>query len=123
MNRSQELFGYVEIAAIVLILLLLGIVKFSRVTEEQVREIQLEARLEQLYEFEQSHYEKSGRYFNPTTPRFKAYFQWIDEYDCDLRSEENSFVAVVRADLDEDGEIGVWRIDETSSEIRRLVAD
>ena len=123
MNRPQDLFSYIEIAAIVLILLLLGIVKFSRVTEEQVREIQLEARLQQLYEFERTHFENSGRYFNPTAPRFKAYFEWLDEYDCDLRSEEKSFVAVVRADLDEDGEIGVWRIDETSSEIRRLVAD
>ena len=120
---ARHTFRYIELAAIVVILLILGIVKFSHVTAEEAQEIVLEARLEQVHQFQQSHHARTGSYFHPRSRAFRSYFKWVDEYDCELRARRNQFSAVVRADLDGDGELGVWRIDETSPEVQVLIED
>ena len=120
---QRDLLRYLELAAIVIVLLVIGIVKFSHVTAEEKRQIVLEARLEQVYQFQKDHHAKTGSYFHPRSRAFRSYFGWVEEYDCELRSRRNEFSALVRADLDGDGEIGVWRIDQTGPEVQSLVED
>jgi hypothetical protein len=120
---QRELLRYLELAAVVTLLLVIGIVKFSRVTDEEKRQIVLEARLEQVYQFQKNHHAKTGSYFHPRSRAFISYFGWIEEYDCELRSRRDEFSAVVRADLDGDGDIGVWRIDHTSPDVQSVTED
>ena len=114
---------YAEIALIVLVLVGLGIVKFSSLTPAQQREVEIRAGLEQLSHLEADHFQKHRRYFDPAAPEYRAYLRWMDEYACDVRGEATGFTVVLRADLDGDGQLGVWRVDETSPEVRRLVDD
>ena len=118
-----NLLRYIELAAIVVVLLVLGIVKLSRVTPEQRQVIILEARLHQLYEFEQRHREERGAYFRPRSRQFHSYLGWLDEYDVDVRSSRTRFSVVVRADFDRDGKLGVWRIDDEGPKIQALIKD
>ena len=119
----ENLLRYIELSAIVVVLFIFGIVKFSHVTPEQRQIIVLEARLHQLYEFEHRHREERGWYFSPRSRQFHNYFRWLDEYDADVRSSRKRFSAVVRADLDGNGKLGVWRIDDTGPEVQVLIED
>ena len=123
MRLPRGMGWYVEVALIVLFLVVVGIVRFSSLTPAQQREVEIRAGLEQLCHLEADHFLKHRRYFDPAAPEYRAYLKWMDEYACDVRGEGTGFSVVLRADLDGDGQMGVWRADETSPEVRRLVDD
>jgi hypothetical protein len=108
---------------IVLALAVLGTLHFSQVTPEQARQIELEAGLEQLYLLEQAHYEKHGRYFDPTDPQEGLAWPWMQGYEWEVRLGAETFWLVVRADLDGDGRVGAWVIDQEGAQIRNLMDD
>ena len=112
-----------EIGAVGLLLIAIGIVRFSQVTEWESKEVELAARLEVLYLLESDHYEKNRKYFDPTAAEFEPYLYWLDHYDCDVRWSRKSFAVIARADFDGDGSAGVWRIDQKSPVAQRLIED
>lgn len=115
---------WLEIGLLVAILAAIGIVRFSRLSVAERLAIQLEAGMRQLYEMEVDHLERHGRYFPPRDPAYGRYMPWMRLYEVEARHEgRESFSVVVRADLDSDGEPGVWRIDQSSPEVQRLQED
>ncbi|MBT4497882.1 MAG: hypothetical protein HOC74_09185 [Gemmatimonadetes bacterium] len=120
MNRMHP---YLELAALVLALVFLGAFHFSQVTLEQQQEIELEAGLEQLYLMEKVHFEQHGRYFDPTDPQEGLEWQWMESYDWDFRTSGERFWLVVRADLNGDGQFGVWGVDDRGPQVQRLMQD
>lgn len=114
---------FAEIGLIAVVLLGLGILSFSRLTLEEQLLIELEASLEQLFHMEADHFRKHKQYFDPATPEYSKYLPWLDQYACEVRADRRGFAVIARADLDGDGQIGVWRIDESGPEIKWLVAD
>ena len=123
-RRSPWWYDYADVLFILAVLLAIGVVEFSRIGQEERRAIELEARLEQVYEFEMDHYRTHGRFFDPRSARYRPYLGWLDDCDCDVRlGGSEQFSVVARADLDGDGQPGVWRIDETSPMAVRLAAD
>ena len=123
MAHSHSLFRLVEIGLIVLFLMGVGIVRFSTLTEQEELVIELEASLEQLYALEADHFLKHKRYFDPAAPEYRDYLVWLDEYECEVRASARGFTGIAKADLDGDGEMGVWRIDERGAVPQVLVAD
>ncbi|MFC1526740.1 hypothetical protein ACFL6X_08035 [Candidatus Latescibacterota bacterium] len=112
-----------EIVAIATILVALGIVRFSRLSPAQAREADLRAGMEQLYQLEADHFRQHRRYFDPQSKERGAYLQWMEGYNCEIRWSATSFVVLIRADLDGDGEMGTWRIDQTAPDVVRLSED
>ena len=123
MPRSVPLFRLVEIGLILLFLAGVGIVKFSKLTEEEERVIELEASLEQLYALETDHFRRHKRYFDPEAPEYRDYLAWLDEYECEVRVHTRGFTVIAKADLDGDGDVGVWGIDQSSGVPQVLVSD
>lgn len=113
----------IELGLLVLVLIGLGIAHFSRITPEEQRAIELEAGLEQLYQLELAHFEVQGRYFDPTDPIEGLEWKWMEGYSWEARATDESFVIVVQADLNGDGAVGVWSIDDHNPTVRRLVED
>ena len=116
-------YRFAEIGLMAVVLIGLGILRFSRLTEEEQLVIELEASLEQLFHMEADHFRKHKQYFDPATPEYRQYLPWLDQYDCEVRADKRGFAVIARADLDGDGQIGVWRIDESGPVVKRLVAD
>ena len=112
-----------ELALLVMALLILGTAYFSRLTPEERRLIQLEAGLEQLYLLEVAHYAQHGRYFDPTQSDDGLEWRWMDGYEWEARIGGEGFWMVVRADLDGDGHVGAWAIDDESPQVRSLTDD
>ena len=120
---SKRVGLWTEIVLIVAALSVLGIWHFSQLSLEQERHIALEGGLEQLYWLEIAHYGAHGRYFDPTDPREGLDWPWIDQYDWEVRIDEEKFWFVVRADLNGDGRMGAWVIDKQGPEMRNLMDD
>lgn len=114
---------YIEIAIIATILIGLGVVRFSRLTPAQEREVDLRAGLEQLYQLEADHYARHKSYFDPASPSHRPYLPWMDEFQHEVRWDGRSYAVVVHADLDDDGETGAWRVDSAVGEVELLVQD
>ncbi|HJP31104.1 MAG: hypothetical protein QF689_07935 [Candidatus Latescibacteria bacterium] len=115
---------WAEILVILAILGGIGIARFSRITPAEAREIQLEAGLMQLYEMEADHFARHGQYFAPDDPLYRAYLPWLEEYAYEARHDPTrGFSVVVYADLDGDGELGTWRVDESMPEVVHPAAD
>ncbi len=115
---------WAEILVILAILGGLGIARFARITAPEAREIQLEAGLLQLYEMEMDHFARKGEYFHPDDPTYRAYLPWMELYTFEARhGATEGFSVVVHADLDGDGELGAWRVDESMPEAVRIAAD
>lgn len=112
-----------EILLIAGLLVGLGVARFSRVTEDEVRAIELEAGLLRLHEMQVSHHERHGEYFAPDDPHYRAYLPWMDRYACDVRYRAGSYSVVVHADLDGDGEVGSWRIGSEIGRVEWVVGD
>ena len=115
---------WLELGLLLALLAGLGIVRFSRLTVTERLTIQLEAGMQQLHEMELDHLRRHGRFFPPKDPAYAPYLTWIRLYEVESRHQgRESFSAVVRADIDGDGQPGVWRIDQTSPEVQRLQED
>ena len=84
-----------ELALLVMVLLVLGTVHFSRLTPEERRLIELEAGLEQLYLLESAHFAQNGRYFDPTDPREGLDWAWLDGYEWEARVGAEGFAFLV----------------------------
>ncbi len=113
----------VELVMLVLVILILGTAYFSRMTPEERRLIELEAGLEQLYLLEGAHHAEHGRYFDPTDSADGLAWHWMEHYEWEARIGAEEFWIVVRADLDGDGQVGAWAIDDESPQVRSLTDD
>ena len=121
---SRRWLPWLEVGLLLAILATIGIVHFSRLSMAERLAIQLEAGMLQLYEMEVDHLQRHGRYFPPRDPAYGRYLPWMRIYEVEARHQDGeSFSVVVRADLDSDGEPGVWRIDQSSPEVQRLLED
>lgn len=114
---------YVELGLLVLALVVLGAIHFSQITPEQQREIELEAGLEQLYLIEQAHFARHDRYFDPTDLVEGLDWKWMEAYEWEFKAGKDSFWLVAKADLDGDGQIGIWGVDDRGPQARRLMDD
>ena len=47
----------------------------------------------------------------------------MEAYEWEFRAGEGSFWLVVKADLDGDGQIGIWGVDDRGPEVRQLMDD
>ena len=122
-KRSLRWYRYLDVVLIIGVLLAMGVVKFSHVSVDQRSEIELESRLEQVYEFEMDYYAKHKRYYDPRSAQYKSYLGRLGDCDCDVRLGREEFAVIARADFDGDGQAGVWRIDQTSPTARQVVED
>ena len=114
---------YVELALLVMALVILGAIHFSQITPQQQREVELEAGLEQLYMMEQAHFVRHDRYFDPTDPAEGLEWKWMEAYEWEFKAGKSSFWLVAKADLDGDGQIGIWGVDDRGPQARRLMED
>ena len=117
-----SLIRYLETGSLLLLLVVLGVLHFSQVTEKERIEIELQAGLEQLYALEQAHFERFGRYFDSTDSVAGLEWRWLESYNWEVKGQESGFWIAARADLDGDGEEGIWFLDEESV-LRALVED
>ena len=113
----------IELMLLMMVLLILGTAYFSRLTPEERRLIELEAGLEQLYLLETAHFAEHKRYFDPTDPAEGLDWRWMDDYEWEVRVTTEGFWLVVRADLDGDGQVGAWAIDDESPQVWSLTDD
>ena len=113
----------IELTFLVLVIIGLGLVHFSRLTPDERRLIQLEARLEQLYLVEKAYFAEHGRYFDPNDEQVRRAWWRVGGYDWELWPVTEGFWLVVRADLDGDGQIGAWTIDSAHSQVKILNRD
>ncbi len=116
-------YRYFGACVLLLLLIALGIAKYSRITPEQRRRLELESRLEQLYHLEQTYFQQHRRYFDPLDSALGVPLQWRESWAWESQAGPYSFWALVRADLDSDGEAGIWRVDEKSPQAQVLVED
>ncbi len=121
---GRRWWPWLELGLLLALLACIGIVQFSRLTVTERLTIQLEAGLLQLHEMEIDHLRRHGRFFHPKDPAYAPYLTWMRIYEVEAgHVGRESFSVVVRADIDGDGQPGVWRIDQTSPEVRRLQED
>ena len=113
----------IELTFLVLVLIGLGVVHFSRLTPHERDLIQLEARLEQLYLLEKVHFDKHGRYFDPNDEKIRRAWWRVEGYTWEFWPVGEGFLLVVRADLDGDGEIGAWAMDAAHPQVSTLNQD
>ena len=113
----------IELALLVLLLIGLGFVHFSRLTSHERGLIQLEARLEQLYLLEKEYFAKYGRYFDPNDKSVRHAWWQVEGYTWEFWPISEGFWLVARADLDGDGQIGAWTIDAAHSQMKTLNQD
>ena len=121
--RWMKLYAYGEVGLLVLVLVLFGVGHFARLSPQQQREIELEAGLEQLYLLQQAHFAEHDRYFDTADPAEGLDWQWMENYDWEFRGGADNFWLVVKADLNSDGQFGIWGVDSYSPQVRRLVDD
>jgi len=120
---SPRWYRVLELMLILIVLIILGGANFSRITPEQRRQIELEAGLEQIHQFEQGCFQYYGQYLDPTDELVGLDWPWMKRYRWDVRTKWNGFWIAASADLDGDGEKGVWLIDEKSPVVHRLIED
>ena len=120
---SARWYRVLELMLILIVLIILGGANFSRITPEQRRQIELEAGLEQIHQFEQGYFQYYGQYLDPTDELVGLDWPWMKRYRWDVRTKWNGFWIAASADLDGDGEKGVWLIDEKSPVVHRLIED
>ncbi|MEC7226397.1 MAG: hypothetical protein VXY00_07500 [Candidatus Latescibacterota bacterium] len=120
---SKRAGMWIEVLLLVAALGVLGVWHFSQLSPEHERYIALEAGLEQLYWMELAHYKAHGRYFDPTDSREGLDWTWTDQYDWEVRIGAEKFWFVVRADLNRDGRMGAWVMDQEGPQMRNLMDD
>ena len=120
---SSNWYLLVEILLLLLALIGLGIAEFSSITLEQQREIELETGLEQLRQLEAAYFREHKRYFDPMDASLGLDWKWGDNFHWDVEILETAFRIEVKADLDGDGDVGIWCISHEGPMVRRLVED
>jgi hypothetical protein len=120
---SGRWYRLLETLVLLVILIATGVVTYSGIDPAQRRRIQLEAGLEQLRELELAHRREHKHFFDPTDPATGLEWKWIERYDWEVEAGWNRFEIAVKADLDGDGEEGVWRIDSETPNVRRVSED
>ena len=120
---SSRWYRVLELMLILIVLVILGGAYFSRITPEQRRQIELEAGLEQIYQFERGCFYYYGQYLDPTDELMGLNWPWMKNYSWDVRMQGDRFWIAASADLDGDGEKGIWVIDEKSPVVHQLVED
>lgn len=123
MNILAFLSRYASTLLLIVVLLGLGVYKYSRLEPGQRRRIELEAALEQLYRIEQAHYAAHKRYFDPTDPQEGFGWEWLDCCQWEVGLEADAFWITAQADLDGDGQAGSWRLDSRSPQVHQLQPD
>ena len=118
-----RLYRHIGTALLVLALLGMGAYKYSRISPEQRRLLELEAGLEQLYLIEKTHFERHGRYFDPRTLEEGSPWRWLECCRWEIGVEGNTFWAIASADFDGDGDEGAWRIDAQNPQVQVLRDD
>lgn len=113
----------IEAVLLLLVLIGVGVVHFSRLTPHERRLIQLETRLEQLYLTEEAHFAQYGRYFDPNDEQIRRAWWRVEGYAWDLRRINEEFWLVVQADLDGDGQRGAWTINAAHPQVKTLIQD
>jgi hypothetical protein len=116
---------YRHLGTLLLLLALigLGIAKYSQVPPQTRRRLELETSLEQVCSLEQLYFQRHGRYFDPADTTLGMPAHWLRGFRWESKAGRHSFWVLVRADLDEDGEEGIWRVDEHSRRGMVLVED
>ncbi len=121
--KNRKGFEYTEIGILIVFLSYLGLQYFTQISESHIREIELRAGMEQLYLIEQSYYELYGKYFDPTDPNFGLNWSWMDHHEWEIRLDDSVFWIIVSTDLNSDGRIGIWAMDQTSPILTNLSDD
>ncbi len=94
-----------------------------RLSPAERRQIELEAGLEQLQALEQQYFAATHRYFDPTRRDEGLAWSWMDGFDWEYQAAPGGFRLLVRADVDGDGEPGVWSIEAGTPGVRQLAGD
>ncbi|MEW6750166.1 MAG: hypothetical protein AB1505_04220 [Candidatus Latescibacterota bacterium] len=113
----------VQVGVLLVFLLAMGAGYHMRVTPLEQRELELEAGLEQLYHMEAAYFAEHGRYFDPTNPSSGLQWKWMRRFTWEFHASGNTFWLTARADLDEDGQPGMWSVDARGPHVRRVVDD
>ncbi|MCC7262548.1 MAG: hypothetical protein IT369_08525 [Candidatus Latescibacteria bacterium] len=117
------LYRFLGTLLLLLVLIGLGIAKYSQVSPQTQRRLELETSLEQVCNLEQLYFQQHRRFFDPADSTQGMPTQWLHGYRWESKAGRHSFWVLVRADLDEDGEEGIWRVDEHSRQGVVLVED
>lgn len=112
-----------ETLLLLVVLIAVGVGTYSRVEPSQRRQIQLEAGLEQLYGLELAHRREHKHFFDSTDPAIGLEWEWLENYEWESEVGWNDFEITVRADLDGDGQEGIWRIHNKIPEVQRISED
>lgn len=112
-----------QVGFLVVVLMAVGVAYFMRVSPEEQRELELEAGLEQLYHLESVYFDQHGRYFDPTNPSSGLQWKWMRRFTWEFHSSGKTFWLMARADLDGDGQQGMWGVDGRGPHVRQLMDD
>ncbi|MSR84159.1 MAG: hypothetical protein EXS58_14755 [Candidatus Latescibacteria bacterium] len=119
----MNLFRHLGTLFLLIVLIGLGIAKYSQIPPQTKRRLELETSLEQVCRLEQVYFQQHRRYFDPADSTQGMPAHWLRGFHWESRAGRHSFWVLVRADLDEDGEEGIWRVDEQSQQGLVLVED
>jgi hypothetical protein len=122
MKRTKG-FEYAEVGILIVFLSYLGLQYFTVLSDSRIKEIQLRTGMEQLYLIEQSYYGVYGKYFDPTDSNSGFSWSWMDHHEWEIRLDNSVFWIVVSTDLNSDGRIGIWAMDQTSPLLTNLSDD
>lgn len=116
-------YQWMETLALLVILIAVGVVTYSGIEPAQRSQIQLEAGLEQLRNLELAHRREHKHFFDSTDPAIGLEWEWLENYEWESEVGWNDFEITVRADLDGDGQEGIWRIHNKIPEVQRISED
>lgn len=121
--KSKRIVEFIEVIMLIVSLNYIGIRHFSSLSKSHIKELHLRAGMEQLYLIEQCYYGIYGTYFDPRSANWGLNWSWMDYHDWQIRLDSSAFWIVVSTDLNNDGRIGVWAMDQTSPVLTNLSDD
>ena len=121
--KNRKIFECVEAFALAILLIYLGFQHFTVLSESHIKQLHLKFGMEQLYLIEQRYYADYGTYFDPTDDSWGLNWSWMDYHDWEIRLDDSLFWIVVSSDLNNDGRIGIWAMDQTSPVLTNLSDD
>ena len=121
--KSKRIFECIELIMLIFCLNYIGIWHFSILSKSRIKELHLRAGMEQLYLIEQHYYGIYGKYFDPKNTNWGLNWSWMDYHDWQIRLDDSAFWIIVSTDLNNDGRIGIWAMDQTSPVLTNLLDD